>query len=408
MERKLDNGLTVLLRPVEGAKQVAVVTLFSIGNDHDPQGMCGLAHLVEHLYSCCAAGDTQPRTVEQFMRLYPAGWNACTGDDFTVYATVCPRPSLAGELADAAARMGDLKVTGAEVDREKRRLTAEVQNMFGGIPSLAAMNLARQQVRPGAQGARRGGLPEQVNSITLADIQHRVKLYYKPRNAIVVVAGGFDIDQTRPLVERLFGKLPPGEPVPAPRPLHDPALGKTLTVKVKPNQPGQTPQVRIAYPAPRPDDPLYPSFLILVTRLVVAQAASGPAAAHRVNFAPLDDPAVLSIGAAPQAREEPQATVERLIALVARLAEDPLRPVDVQSTLNGLGNLLGLSDLPDSVWAGNPYGLAFSFGRRHQMGFDAGKIRKAVEATTLENLRKAAGELFDAKRRVAVIVQQGD
>ena len=69
VEVNLANGLTVLLHPVGGAGEVAIVTLFSLGNDHDPPGKCGMAHLLEHLYACSAAGKTKSRTAEQFGRV---------------------------------------------------------------------------------------------------------------------------------------------------------------------------------------------------------------------------------------------------------------------------------------------------------------------------------------------------
>jgi len=59
---QLDNGLTVLLRPVPGAEQVAVVTLFDLGGEHDPGGKSGMAHLMEHLYCTAgASGDARAR-----------------------------------------------------------------------------------------------------------------------------------------------------------------------------------------------------------------------------------------------------------------------------------------------------------------------------------------------------------
>src|SRR5262249_57946256 len=53
---RLENGLTVLLRPVRGSGDVALVVLYSVGGDHDPRGKSGLAHLIEHVSVTAAAG----------------------------------------------------------------------------------------------------------------------------------------------------------------------------------------------------------------------------------------------------------------------------------------------------------------------------------------------------------------
>jgi len=39
---RLDNGLTVLVRPVQGARRAALVVLYNIGGGHDPKGQSGL------------------------------------------------------------------------------------------------------------------------------------------------------------------------------------------------------------------------------------------------------------------------------------------------------------------------------------------------------------------------------
>ena len=122
--------------------------MYSIGSDHDPEGRSGLAHAIEHLYVTAAAGDRKARTSEELFAKYPAGANGQTGDRYTVIATVFPKRELDHELGDAAARMVDLRVTAADLDRERPRLLEEVANMFEGFPALAAMNNARELVRP--------------------------------------------------------------------------------------------------------------------------------------------------------------------------------------------------------------------------------------------------------------------
>ena len=99
--------MTVILRPIRDAKTTALIVLYSIGSDHDPEGRSGLAHMVEHLYMTAAAGPEKARTAEEFARRYSDGANGQTGDRYTVFSTVFPGKDLDQELADAAARMGE-------------------------------------------------------------------------------------------------------------------------------------------------------------------------------------------------------------------------------------------------------------------------------------------------------------
>jgi zinc protease len=133
---RMENGLRVILRPIQGARQAALVVVYSIGGDHDPNGRSGLGHLVEHVYLTAAAGGEAARTAEEFARRHPEGANGQTGERYTVFAAVFPAKDLEEELRDAAARMGDLRVTAADLDRERGRLLEEVENMYGQIPAL--------------------------------------------------------------------------------------------------------------------------------------------------------------------------------------------------------------------------------------------------------------------------------
>ena len=145
---KLDNGLTVILRPMPKASKLVFVVLFNLGGAHDPIGKSGMAHLLEHLYVTAAAGDTPARDAMQFMKRYPAGSNAQTGLDFTVIAGVVEPTQFAEELTDVAARMDDLRITEADLTREVPRVSQELRNMYGGIPWLAGLNHVRGTVTP--------------------------------------------------------------------------------------------------------------------------------------------------------------------------------------------------------------------------------------------------------------------
>src|SRR5215467_11663123 len=175
---QLENGLTVILCPVTGAVETALVVMYSIGGDQDPKGMSGLAHLIEHTYVTAAAGSEKARTADEFANRYNGAWNAQTGDRYTLVATVFPASAFEKELQDAAARMSDLRITPADLEREKPRVLFELNNMFSQMPQLAAMNTGRELVRPTPLGGRRGGLPDQVNAITAKDAQERCQRFY--------------------------------------------------------------------------------------------------------------------------------------------------------------------------------------------------------------------------------------
>ena len=403
----LDNGLTVRIRPIQGAGNVALLVLYKVGGDHDPQGRSGLAHLVEHLYVTAAAGAEPARTAEAFFQRYRAGCNAQTGDRYTVIATVFPKGDLEKELTEAAARMGDLRITAADLDREKPRLLDEVSNMFGRFPALGAVNIARELIRPTPRGGRKGGLPEHVQAITLDDVRAHWKRYYKPRNAILVLAGAVDEAAARQAVTAHFAKLEPGDEVPEPGEPGSPKAGAVRELAVKSLQPQAEPVACLAYAAPEPGSELYAPFLVLVARFWAASAqpgGGGGTGQPSVYFPLLEDPAVLGVSATAKPGETAPQAIARLESFVADTIAPPLRDDERASARQTFAFFLGTAEIPDFALAQNPYGAALSLARREQLGIDSLKLNRAFDALTERDLRRAAGEIFAPARHAGAFI----
>jgi zinc protease len=403
---RLDNGLRVRLRPITGADQVALVILYDLGGDHDPEGRSGLAHLVEHVYVTAAAGAEPARTAEALIRRYPAGANAQTGDRSTIIATVFPRADLDRELADAAARMHNLAITAADLDRERPRLQAEVANMFGRIPYLAALNTAREQVRPTPRGGRKGGTPDQVATIGLDELLAHYQRFYRPRNAILILAGAVDETAARTAVARHFAAIPAGEPAP---PAGEPGAPNLLFAGPQQVEPLGPPQAvaALAIRAPAPDHATYAAYLILAARLMAASALPRPTGIsdQPALYMPLlEDPDILGVSAAARAGETPDQALARLDAFLDATLQAPLRDAERAQARQAFALFLDTAPIPDALLARNPYGVALALGRREQLGIDPARLGAALDAVTEADLRQAARQVFAAPRRARAFV----
>jgi zinc protease len=408
---RLANGLKVILRPIKGSRNTAMVVVYSIGADHDPEGRSGLAHTIEHVYVTAAAGAEKVRAAEEFLRRYPAGANGQTGDRYTVVATVFDRGELDQELADAAARMGDLKVTGDDLERERPRLVQEVQNMFEGFPTLAAMNNAREQVRPMPRGGLHGGRPEQLQTIPLEEIKARLSRYYKPRNAILALAGDFDPGAARKAIESHFAAMPAGEEIPAPGAPGAPKFFMPVRPKAAPAQETDgEPTACLAYLAPRPGSELYAPFLVLVTRLWAGGSRLGGSGVtgSPVYFTPLDDGSVVAVSVSIKRGETAAKAFGRIEQFVAETIEPKLGANELAAAKQQLGFFLGLGDIPDAALGQNPYGVAFSLARRDQLGLDPARLGRALDAVTDRDLKRVAAEVFAPGRHAGAIAGLGE
>ena len=407
-EFKLENGLQVILMPLPSASKNALVVVFDVGNQHDPPGQSGLAHLAEHLYVTAATRATPARTVDQYLTRYPDGWNAQTGDDYTVIAAVFTPERTAEELAEAAHRMSGLQVTPQDLQRELPRLEVELDNMYQRIPALAVHNHGRQQRKPLASGGRRGGRIGQLQGIQTHEVQQWLDRHCKPGNATLVVAGRFDEEAVRQQIRERFSGIEPGEPPDRATPPEWSGPG-VHEVAVRPHTADPAVRVGFTFAAPDPNDPLYAAFAVQATRLIMAgqRLAQQHPGEFPYLWRPLDDPDFFSASTTVHKGETREQAVARLEKSLDDLLLDELRPADLLQARNLLGMFYGIADVPPATAGANPYGTAFAAGRRHRMRVDSRELKQRLEGLDSQSLR-AARRFFSPENRSVVIVRPVD
>ncbi len=300
--------------------------------------------------------------------------------------------------------MGDLRLTAVDLERERPGLLGEVENMFGAIPTLGAQNHARELIRPTPRGGRRGGLPEQVRRLTVEDVRGYWKRLYKPRNAVLILAGALEPDAARRMVAGHFSTIEPGEPAPTPGEPAGPKFGSIAKKTVASIVPNARPMACLAYQAPQPNSPLYAPFLVLASRFWAgAPKLGGARGAFPVYFTPLDDGAVVALSVPATAGQ--QQAFARLEAFVDETTAPELGGAEIFTTSQQMGFILGLAEPPDPILAQNPYGVAFSLGRREQLGLDAVRLKGALQAVTDRDLRRVASTVFAPARHAGAFIE---
>ncbi len=400
----LENGLRVILRPVDGADEAVVLVCYDFGENADPEGKSGLAHFIEHLYFTAGAGKTPVRTFDEIVSAYQGLFNAQTGEDYTVFATVVPAGELENELTDAASRMDGLKITSADVDRERPRIVLELRNMYGNVSGLSALNRAREAVRPSLPGSQKGGMIEVIEALTLEELKDAAEKWYKPVNARLVITGALDAERTKKRVEELFGGIQAGE---KPQTHERSFVERPERVVVQGNEPGAPGIVVLAYPCPPAGQEHAAAASLLVARLMAKAQAAGeftgqfpPPVFHPV----LDDPYLLYVGARMKPNETPEEAVKRLDDRVAAAFDGAVQAGERTNVRNGAGMFLGFVDPPAGLPGQGLYGLAFSLARRAQVGIDAGEVSKRLDEIDEAGMAAARDACFNAAKRAAVVI----
>jgi len=216
----LENGLDVILSEDHRLPLVAVNLWYHVGPANEEPGRTGFAHLFEHMMfqgSKHVPGDLHFKTVEG------AGGsdaNGTTDFDRTNYFETMPSDQLEKTLWLESDRMGYLlddldqgKLSNQQdVVRNERRQS--VENQPYGIVEEALFHQLFPQGHP--YYASVIGSHADIQAAKLEDVKNFFKLYYAPNNASLVIVGDIDKAATRALVEKYFGALKRGSPVPKP------------------------------------------------------------------------------------------------------------------------------------------------------------------------------------------------
>ena len=144
--------------------------------------------------------------------------NGTTTNDRTSYYIDMPSNALELALFLESDRMGYLldtmspeKVDGQrDVVKNERRQNYE--NRPYGMAGLALDEMLWPQAHPYRWPTI--GSMEDLSAASYDDVVRFFKQYYAPGNASLVVAGDIDLVRTQALVQKWFGEIPAGPPVP--------------------------------------------------------------------------------------------------------------------------------------------------------------------------------------------------
>ncbi|MCV2360778.1 insulinase family protein [Paucibacter sp. TC2R-5] len=216
--RVLANGLEFIALPNAGTGTGATVSVqvwYRVGSKDDPVGRSGFAHLFEHMMF----KSTRHMANEQFDRMTEdvgGSNNAFTTEDSTAYHCVVPANHLEPVLWAEAERMSNLTVDQANFDSERAVVKEEYRQnvlsepygqLFNAVPSFG------YQTHPYRRPV--SGNIEELDAATLADVSEFHANYYRPDNAVLLVAGAFDARQLDEAVNHYFGSIPrPSRPIP--------------------------------------------------------------------------------------------------------------------------------------------------------------------------------------------------
>ena len=208
----LSNGLDVILHEDHSIPIAAVNVWYHVGSKDEEVGRTGFAHLFEHVMF--EGSKHHDRSYFDPLQKVGAGLNGSTTNDRTNYWETVPSNYLELALWLESDRMGflldalDQKRFDIQRDVVKNERRQSYENRpYGMAPMLLQPALFPP---PHPYNWMTIGVPEDLDAATLDDVKSFFRRFYHPSNASLAIAGDFDPDEARRLVERYFGDLEPG------------------------------------------------------------------------------------------------------------------------------------------------------------------------------------------------------
>ena len=284
----LPNGLTVLLHPNKQAPTVSCRLFYVTGSVHEVPGKSGLAHILEHelfkgthkvgiqdsvadarfmavqdslqalIRPAKLAGDTatvkkltaeHDSVVNEHRKIFVkdelwgayqaaggTGLNAFTTDLMTAYIVTLPKNKIELFMWLESDRMQNAVLrefySERDVVREERRMRYDDKPTGRYYETLNSLIYEAFPYRVPTIG-----WPSDIANLTREMADEHYRKYYKPRNAILVLAGDLDTTATMQMVKKYFGPIPAGEAFP-PLTVRDPEqVGEKRFTQMRPDAP---------------------------------------------------------------------------------------------------------------------------------------------------------------------------
>jgi len=206
---KLSNSLTILFHKDVTTPLATVNILYDVGARDESEDKTGFAHLFEHLMF---GGSVNIQDFDSPLQMAGGESNAFTSNDITNYYNVLPAKNLETALWLESDRMLSLAFTKKSLDVQRNVVIEEFKQRYLNQPYgdvwLELRPLA-YRVHP-YKWATIGKEIKHIEEAKMEDVKAFFKKHYCPSNAIMCIAGNFELDYIKDVVNKWFGDIPDG------------------------------------------------------------------------------------------------------------------------------------------------------------------------------------------------------
>ncbi len=207
----LNNGLRVLVHQDTATPMAVVNVMYDVGARDENPAQTGFAHLFEHLMF---GGSVNIPEYDEPLQMAGGENNAYTSNDLTNYYIQLPAENLETAFWLESDRMLSLAFSEKSLDVQRKVVCEEFKEHYLNKPYgdvwLKMRDLA-YTTHP-YRWMTIGKELSHIENAQLQDVKDFFFRFYRPNNAILVVAGNVTTEQVKELAEKWFGPIEAGEP----------------------------------------------------------------------------------------------------------------------------------------------------------------------------------------------------
>lgn len=207
---RLDNGLRVFVHRDETTPLAVLNLMYDVGSRDEHPERTGFAHLFEHLMF---SGSKNVPSPDRPLQKVGGESNAFTSTDLTNYYMTLPAENLETAFWLESDRMLSLAFSPEGLEVQRKVVVEEFKQRYLNRPygdTWLKMRPLAYQKHP-YRWATIGKEVRHIEEASMEEVKDFFFRFYRPNNAILVVAGNVTSDQVRQLSQKWFGPIPAGD-----------------------------------------------------------------------------------------------------------------------------------------------------------------------------------------------------
>jgi predicted Zn-dependent peptidase len=202
---KLPNGLVVILHPVENVVSVSTGLWVKTGSRHENTNQYGYAHFTEHMLFK-GTSNYSAKDIAQMVDRVGGQHNAATNREHTCYYINVIAEYLDLSLNLLADMFYDSVFDENEISKEKDVIIEEM-GMYEDTPDEHIHDIFMEtMLNNHSLGHQILGTEKIINGVNRDKIIEFYNQHYSNENALLVVVGKFNIDETKQQIEKYYSK----------------------------------------------------------------------------------------------------------------------------------------------------------------------------------------------------------